>query len=202
MVGRANGGMVVHLGVVMIAVAFAASHSYASSTQLSLKPGQTASFDGHRFTYLGTKNVTTSTHSAIEARVRVDGGQVYAPAISDYPFASEEIGTPSVRSRPTEDIYLTFASTPAQTGGPATIGVIVEPLVIWIWIGGGVMLVGTALSAWPGRRRRRPTDPVSAPVGVDDVDSRAGPSRQPAGVSAASAAGAASGAVVPCRGPA
>ena len=46
----------------------------------------------------------------------IDGGQVYAPAISDYPFASEEIGTPSVRSRPTEDIYLTFASTPAKPG--------------------------------------------------------------------------------------
>ena len=44
LVGRANGGMVVHLGVVIIAVAFAASHSFASSTQLSLKPGQTGSF--------------------------------------------------------------------------------------------------------------------------------------------------------------
>ena len=66
LVGRANGGMIVHLGVVIIAVAFAASHSYASSTQLSLKPGQTGIFDGHRFTYLGTKSVTTATHSAIE----------------------------------------------------------------------------------------------------------------------------------------
>ena len=90
--------MIVHLGVVIIAVAFAASHSFAGSTQLSLKPGQTGFFHGHRFTYLGTRSVTTPTHSAIEARVRIDGGQVYAPAISDYPFASEEIGTPSVRS--------------------------------------------------------------------------------------------------------
>jgi cytochrome c-type biogenesis protein CcmF len=162
-VGRANGGMIVHLGVVMIAVAFAASHSFAHQTQLTLQPGQTASFDGHRFTYLGLADVRASNRTAIEARVRVDGGGVYAPAISDYPFASEEIGTPSVRSRPTEDVYLTLASTPARAGDPAVIGVIVEPLVMWIWIGGGVILAGTLLAAWPGRRRR-PTDPVSAPA--------------------------------------
>ena len=64
---------------------------------------------------------------------------------------------------------------------------IVEPLVMWIWIGGGVMLVGTALAAWPGRRRR-PTDPVSAPGGAArpaaTVDRH--PAREPAAVSARS----------------
>jgi cytochrome c-type biogenesis protein CcmF len=165
LVGRANGGMIVHIGVVLIAVAFAASHSFAEQTQLTLKPGQSATFDGHQFTFLGIANVTKPTHSAVEARVRIDGGSVNAPAVSDYPFASEEIGTPSVHSGPTEDIYLTLASTPTKAGAPVVIGVIVEPLVMWIWLGGGVILAGTVLAAWPGRRRR-PTDPVSAPVGL------------------------------------
>lgn len=167
LVGSANGGMIVHLGVVFIAVAFAASHSFANRAQLSLQPGQTTSFDGHHFTYLGLRNVTAATHSAIEARVRVDGGQVYAPAISDYPFASEEIGTPSVRSRPTEDIYLTLAATPAKPGDPVVIGVVVEPLVMWIWVGGAVIVAGTGLAAWPGRRRRprAPADAVGAEAG-------------------------------------
>jgi cytochrome c-type biogenesis protein CcmF len=42
----------------------------------------------------------------------------------------------------------------------------VQPLIIWLWIGGAVIAVGTALAAWPGRRRR-PTAPVSAPVEVE-----------------------------------
>ncbi|HEX6394625.1 MAG TPA: heme lyase CcmF/NrfE family subunit [Acidimicrobiales bacterium] len=163
-VGRANGGMVVHLGVVLIAVAFAASHSFAHQTQLTLSQGQTARFDGHSFSYLGMRSISGATHSAVEALVRVDGGKVYGPAISDYPFASEEIGTPSVRSRPGEDVYLTLAATPAKPGGPVVVGVIVEPLVMWIWIGGGVIIAGSALSAWPGRRRRRPIKPVGARV--------------------------------------
>jgi cytochrome c-type biogenesis protein CcmF len=164
LVGRANGGMIVHVGVVFIAVAFAASHSFAHTATLSLRTGQTAPFDGHRFTYLGLRNVVGSNRTAVEALVRVDGGQVYAPAISDYPFASEEIGTPSVHSGPTQDVYLTLQSTPATSAAPAVIGVVIEPLVMWIWVGGGVILAGTALAAWPGRRRRRPTDPVNAPA--------------------------------------
>ena len=167
-VGRANGGMIVHLGVVIIAVAFAASHSFAHSTALSLRAGQTATFDGHRFTYLGLRNVNAPNRTAVEADVRVDGSQVFRPAISDYPFASEEVGTPSVHSNPLQDIYLTLQSTPTNSSDPAVIGVIIEPLVLWIWAGGAVIVVGTALSAWPGRRRRRPTDPVSAPAVRDD----------------------------------
>jgi cytochrome c-type biogenesis protein CcmF len=184
-VGRANGGMIAHVGVVIIAVAFAASHSFSHQTQLTLSQGQTARFDGHSFTFLGMKTMSGSTHSAVEALVRVDGGKVYGPAISDYPFASEEIGTPSVRSRPAGDVYLTLASTPAKPGAPVVIGVIVEPLVMWIWVGGGVIIAGSALAAWPGRRRRRPTDAVGAPVaGHEPVVARHEivPERQPAGL--------------------
>jgi cytochrome c-type biogenesis protein CcmF len=37
-------------------------------------------------------------------------------------------------------------------------------MVLWLWIGGAVMAIGTILSALPSRRSRRPTDPTSAPV--------------------------------------
>jgi hypothetical protein len=48
--------------------------------------------------------------------------------------------------------------------------VIVEPLVTWIWIGGGVMLAGTLLSAWPRRRRgtSSETSPVTVPASASD----------------------------------
>ena len=48
----------------------------------------------------------------------------------------------------------------------ATIRVFTKPLILWLWIGGAVMAIGTLLAAFPGRRRR-PTDPVSAPIVVD-----------------------------------
>ena len=161
--------MFVHVGVVLIAVAFAASHSFAHSGSFSMSPGQTVTLDGHSFTYMGTQEAAYSTHTALEAVVKVDHGRAYTPAVNNYPFAEEAIGTPSVRSSLTEDVYLTFASTPSKPNGPAVIGVIIEPLVAWIWIGGGVILAGTALSAWPGRRRRSGTV-ATAPAEASEAE--------------------------------
>ena len=44
-------------------------------------------------------------------------------------------------------------------------------MVVWLWIGGAVMAFGTALAAFPGRRRRDPLQPASAPLpaGADDL---------------------------------
>ena len=39
-----------------------------------------------------------------------------------------------------------------------------KPLIVWLWIGGGVMAFGTFLASIPSRVWRRPTDPVSAPL--------------------------------------
>ncbi len=95
--------------------------------------------------------------------MQIDGGQVYEPALSRFPGGSNTIGTPSVRTGVTGDVYLTLLDVPDEDDGQARIGMLVMPLAVWLWIGGTVMAVGTLLAAWPGRRRR-PTDPVSAPV--------------------------------------
>src|SRR5205807_2585114 len=163
LLGRAHGGMVVHLGVVLIAVAFAASHAYGHRRDVTLTPGQSARVAGHTVTYLDTRTVRHPNKATIEARVRIDGGRVFAPALHQFPFATQAIGSPSVRTGFVDDVYLTLLAAPASPGDPAVIGIVVQPLIAWLWIGGGVMEVGTLLAAWPGRRRR-PTEPVSAPL--------------------------------------
>jgi cytochrome c-type biogenesis protein CcmF len=143
------------MGVVLIAVAYAASHSFAHQQSFALTPGQSASFDGHTFTYQGSRNVATDTHTAWQAVVVLDGGPVLHPAVSDYPFAQQAIGTPSVHTSLTQDVYLKVTAVPASPKQAVGLDVIVEPLVSWIWLGGAVMLIGTALAAWPTRRRTR-----------------------------------------------
>ena len=49
LVGRANGGMVVHIGVILIAVALAASNSYTHSATLELNQGDVVEWGGHTF---------------------------------------------------------------------------------------------------------------------------------------------------------
>jgi cytochrome c-type biogenesis protein CcmF len=173
LLGRANGGMVVHLGVVIIAMAFAASNAYRAGGEFRLTPGQSAEVAGHRVTYLGIERIEHSNKSSVQARVRVDGGKVYGPALHEFPFATQAIGSPSVKTGVLDDVYLTLVAAPDSDGAAATISVIVQPLIVWLWIGGALMAMGTLLAAWPGRRRR-PTSPVSAPVPDERVLEPAG----------------------------
>jgi cytochrome c-type biogenesis protein CcmF len=163
LLGRANGGMIVHIGVVVVAVAFAASSAYSHRAEFRLTPGQSARLAGHTVTYEGTRTVKHTNRTSIEARVRIDGGRAYTPSLSTFPFATQAIGTPSVRTGLTQDVYLTLVVGPRSSGASAVIGVIVRPLMLWLWLGAGLMGLGTLMAAVPGRRRR-PTAPVSAPV--------------------------------------
>src|SRR5690606_7420779 len=160
LVGRTNGGMVVHLGVVLVAVALAASGSYDTERELVMSEGESAMVAGHEITYLGTRTVEEPNKTSVRARVTIDGDE-YAPAINRFPNGQMAVGTPSVRTTRTRDVYLALTRPPDEAG-QAIVRVIVQPMVVWLWIGGGVMAVGTVLSAFPGRRRR-PIDPVSAP---------------------------------------
>ena len=162
LIGRANGGMVVHLGVVLVAVGLAASGSFDVSRDVRLNEGQVAKISGHTVRYLGMESRKEPNRTTVTARVLVDGKRVYAPSLHQYPNATQTIATPSVRTTPLDDVYLVLRVSPAAAGGSAVIGVIVSPLVVWLWIGGGVMFVGTLLAIFPGRRRR-PTSPASAP---------------------------------------
>jgi cytochrome c-type biogenesis protein CcmF len=160
--GRTNGGMVVHLGVLVVAVAFTTASAFSHADELRLSPGESGRVAGQQVTYLGTSTKETARKTSTVARVRVNGGQVFAPALSRFPNATQTIGTPSVDVGLRHDVYLTLVDAPSAPGGSAVIGVIVEPLVSWLWLGGGLMAFGTLLALVPGRRRR-PTAPVSEP---------------------------------------
>ena len=90
----------------------------------------------------------------------------------------QAIGTPSVRTGLTHDIYLTIAGTGSPVPGDdeVRLEVFLKPLIIWMWIGGALMAIGTVLSAFPGRRRN-PLDATSAPVPAEgDAEPSAGES--------------------------
>jgi cytochrome c-type biogenesis protein CcmF len=173
-VGRANGGMVVHIGVIVISLAIATVTSQQRVGTFSLTPGETARFEGHTFTY--TRFVTEEKANRVEssALISIDGGQEYAPAIELYADRGTRILTPSVKTSPVRDIYLALESSPqGGADGPIRLKVAIMPLTMWLWIGGGITVFGCVLSAFPGKRRR-PVDPVSAPISTGQQPELAG----------------------------
>jgi len=169
LVGRANGGMIVHIGVIIIAVALAASNSYTRSQELLLEVGKPAVFAGHTFEFTGFEEDKDDRRTAVKALIMVDGEKSYAPAITKYLKMGNNIGTPSVKSTWRYDLYLTLQPPVKMDSGIARVKVFVKPLIMWLWIGGGLMGFGTILAVFPGRRRRRPTDPTSALVPVGEA---------------------------------
>lgn len=167
-VGRANGGMVVHVGVVLIGVGLAAASAFGQRTEVNLKVGQQVTFDGHTVELLSVKRFSLPSRSGIEALVRVDKGGVYRPAIDVFRGDTEGVATPSIDSTPTVDVYLAAGSGGFTLGkgagsGTASLDLVVQPLIVWLWAGGILCGAGAVLAAVPGRRRR-PTDPSSVPV--------------------------------------
>jgi hypothetical protein len=47
------------------------------------------------------------------------------------------------------------AKTFLTSNAPSTFKVIVNPLVMWMWIGGIIALAGALIALWPSRGRRR-----------------------------------------------
>ena len=104
--------------------------------------------------------------------MKVDGAE-FTPATSNFGGGLPVVGTPAIDSGFFDDVYLTFDAVgglgsasgnqaiPNLPKGSVAIGVVIEPLVAWLWAGGLLIGVGGLLALVPGSRRR-PTDPASA----------------------------------------
>ncbi|MCB0995956.1 MAG: heme lyase CcmF/NrfE family subunit [Acidimicrobiales bacterium] len=161
LVGRANGGMIVHLGVILVAVAFTASQAYSHQAEYTMEPGDSVVLAGHDITFLGVEQVTLDNRIEDRAVVEVNGERL-TPSVNRFLFSGMSIGTPATNTSLTEDVQVALLRLP-DDATTAVLRVTIQPLVSWLWLGGAVIFVGSFLSAFPGRRRR-PVDPVSAPV--------------------------------------
>ena len=154
---RLYGGLIVHVGIVCIAVALASFSTFTTKRDVQLARGQSATVSGYTVTYLGSQTQRSAQKTSIKARLRIrHGGSdlgVYAPAISTFPGTNEGIGTPSIRTGLLRDVYLTLVSSPTQQGR-ITIGVAINAMVVWLWTGGLILALGTAVALAPRLRRR------------------------------------------------
>lgn len=111
----------------------------------------------------------------VVARVALTRGDtafgVHEPMLAFYPAATQAIGTPSVQSGPTRDVCLTVAEFEPD-GRWATVRIASAPLMVWLWVTGGVMAMGAAVAGWPAVRRR-PARATTVVVQAPDERDRA-----------------------------
>jgi cytochrome c-type biogenesis protein CcmF len=167
LVGRTNGGMIVHLGVVLLAFGLTASESYRSDRTVLLERGDEVTIEGHRFRYLEAGADVNDRRLRTFALIEIDGDDVYAPAITNFRSSGMVVPTPSVRSGIAEDLFLVLDELPDRGTDAIRLRVVVRPMVSWIWAGGILMAIGSVLALIPTGRiqlgRRRDLERVELP---------------------------------------
>ncbi|MCC6928786.1 MAG: heme lyase CcmF/NrfE family subunit [Gemmatimonadaceae bacterium] len=170
---RRYGGYVAHFGVIAVALAIAASATFRAEYEATVKKGASMPAGAFEVKLLDVYAREEPQRSRIAASVAIlkDGKEIgrLDPAMNFYPTSQQPIPTPDVRSRPWGDIYLNLMAF-KQDGSDATLKVIVEPLVPWIWVGGGILCLGAIISMFPTRRRS------TAWLGATAADVRVAPS--------------------------
>ncbi|TDJ56226.1 MAG: heme lyase CcmF/NrfE family subunit [Gemmatimonadetes bacterium] len=169
---RRYGGYIVHVGILLLFVAFA-GYSFRVDKEATLLPGESVdvvSPFGHTYTltHLGVSQYEYLNRFVSQATVEIEKDGVpigrlssekrqHINSLREFEFQpSTEVG---IRYTLQEDLYIVYAGSVEGTE-EAVYRFTINPLVVWVWIGGVVLIVGGIITMWPGGygpvRERRP----------------------------------------------
>lgn len=161
---RRFGSMVVHLGVIVIALGIAGSGGYRVEKLLSLEIGQPLPFEGYKLLATDKFMEPLPDRRSAGAAVEVWRGEtrlaVLRPRTNIFTNNPQQpVPTAAVLYRPLHDIYLSIGGPLSPDDDLVTLRAIKSPLVAWIWVGGLILVIGTGYSLVPqGRKVARPQE--------------------------------------------
>lgn len=153
---RRYGAFIVHLGVLLFILGIAGSSVFSYDTTVTVDPGQKIITGDYELKYRGI----TGSH---DKNYHIDTAQfdIYRNGKKIGVIQSEKHLHPNfqpatevgIRTRLKEDLYVILADYDAETGR-ATISVLVNALVLWMWIGGVLMVIGAIMALLPAGGKR------------------------------------------------
>jgi cytochrome c-type biogenesis protein CcmF len=152
---RRYGGLIVHLGVVIAIIGIAVSSVYKVEHEVTLKPGERMEVGPYAVQFNDLQAGERPTHILVWANLTVFKGDERVaelrPGQRFYPNQQTPFASVDARYHVSEDLY-TILSTFERDGSSATIKVMINPMMAWIWIGGCVILLGVLVAVLPERR--------------------------------------------------
>ncbi len=165
---RRYGGLLVHVGISVIAVAITASMAYKIEKDLSLKIGERVQVGRYTLELADVKEEQLPNYTALVTRVNVydtASNTIIAtmnPERRGYKGSGESTTEVDIRNTLREDLYIALAGLDVkQTGGkpaakidiknaPALLKVFVNPLQVWLWFGAMIVVMGAIVVIWQG----------------------------------------------------
>ena len=166
--GHRYGGYISHAGLVIAAIGIAASSAFKTEREVTLTPGQSVTVGAFtaRFDQVWGRQEPQRTTIGADVTLLI-GARIVGhlePTQHFYASSDEPVPTPSVRSSLARDVYINLMAF-QEDGSSATLKVLVEPMVIWIWLGGLIVCLGAGIALWPRRKRAaQPAVVQSAPI--------------------------------------
>jgi cytochrome c-type biogenesis protein CcmF len=178
LVGRSKrryGGYIVHLGIVLMFLGFA-GEAFKVDEEVLLKPGEQAQVgqyavrnDGVRVTDDGQKQMITAHVAVLRDGKGLDTAY---PARWYYrKHEQEPVTRVAIRRSAAEDLYIVLPGFDLETQS-ATLQVVINPLVNWIWVGFGLLALGTMIALLP--EQVIAFAPARAPAAAGGVDPQTG----------------------------
>ncbi len=172
---RRYGGYIVHAGMTMMFAAFAGL-AFRKEFDLTLRPGETfAAKDAWgrewRFTSLGLSRYEQLNRQVVALNLQVTrDGQPVDNIVTEKRQHVDSQGNPTfepstevgIQYDAKGDTYVVLAGV--SPGERAEVRITFNPLVVWVWLGGGIMALGGLIVMWPTAVTRKAQAGYAAPI--------------------------------------
>jgi cytochrome c-type biogenesis protein CcmF len=170
---RRYGGYIVHFGVIVVVIGFAGS-AFNQDKEQEMGFGDKLTIGSYTLVCQSYTQDDNPNYGSEWAVMNVfKGGKQIATLNPERRFykASQQTSTmPSIRSSVSNDLYVVYEGQNPDTGRPI-IRAHLNPLVMWIWVGVWIMIVGTVVAMIPSTAPVRVMAPARvqpAPAGAGD----------------------------------
>ncbi|MDZ4786699.1 MAG: heme lyase CcmF/NrfE family subunit [bacterium] len=153
------GGYLVHIGVVMAAISITSSMAYKVEKEFSIIKGESIEIGRFKITLDEISTTANDNYESLITQMSLynkDNGnliEVIHPEKRFYKKSQETTTEVALRMGAREDFYVALAGYDDTNGGKASFKVFINPLQIWLWVGGLIMLIGTGVVLFPNRKK-------------------------------------------------
>ncbi|MBF0625435.1 MAG: heme lyase CcmF/NrfE family subunit [Magnetococcales bacterium] len=154
---RRYGGLLTHLGLLVMVAGFIGSGLFQEERDLILQPGESTRIGEWRLTFTAMGSAARHNWVADEALVRAERGSLVLelrPQKRVYNTGRSQPTTEAaIHTTWLEDLYVVIGDPVGETG--RAFRIYRNPLVAWVWWGSGIMGLGVLLALFQGRRLSR-----------------------------------------------
>ena len=154
------GGYIAHLAIIFLSLGVAGSSFYGIQKDISMTPGEKFSLQEYTIEYVGFENIQTTDRVQTKVEIQVFKNDTfigtYFPRRDFYPDFNMASTQAAIRSTLIEDLYI----IPGEVldDGNAIFRILINPLVIWMWIAGPVLILAVLITLWPEKRKLTDTE--------------------------------------------